>query len=136
MRNKTYLFVTFVLVLTLALAACGGGEEPSTGAGGADAKAGEELYAQTVIGAQPGCITCHSLEAGVVVVGPSMAGIAVRGGTTVDGQSLEEYLEASILNPDEYLVEGYAAGTMPQVWEDELTDQQVKNLVAYLQTLK
>ena len=119
------------------LAACGGGgEEPSTGTGGGDAKAGEALYAQTVIGSQPGCITCHSIEDGVVIVGPSMAGIAVRGATAVDGQTAAEYIEAAILTPDDYLVEGFAAGTMPQVWGDELTDQQVKDLVAYLETLK
>jgi len=114
MRNKTYLLVTLVLVLTLMLAACGGGgEEPSTGTGGGDAKVGEALYAQTVIGSQPGCITCHSIEDGVVIVGPSMAGIAVRGATAVDGQTAAEYIEAAILTPDDYLVEGFAAGTMP-----------------------
>ena len=86
--------------------------------------------------AQPGCITCHSLEKGVVIVGPSMAGIAVRGSTTVDGQTSAEYIRASILTPDGYLVEGFAAGTMPQVWDDELTEEQIQDLVAYLETLK
>ena len=65
-----------------------------------------------------------------------MAGIATRAGTTVDGESAAEYIEASILTPDGYLVEGFAAGTMPSVWGDELSDEQVQCLVAYLQTLK
>jgi hypothetical protein len=65
-----------------------------------------------------------------------MAGIATRGATTVDGADAAEYIESSILTPDGYLVEGFAAGTMPQVWEDELSDEQVQCLVAYLQTLK
>ena len=65
-----------------------------------------------------------------------MAGIATRGATTVDGESAAEYIEASILTPDGYLVEGFAAGTMPSVWGDELSDEQVQCLICYLQTLK
>jgi mono/diheme cytochrome c family protein len=135
MRNKTYLLLALVLVLSLMLAACGGGGEEASTAG-CDLAEAEALFNQTVIGSQPGCVTCHSLEAGVVLVGPSMAGIGVRAATAVDGQGAAEYIEASILTPDGYLVEGYAAGTMPQVWDDELTDEQVKCLVSYLETLK
>ena len=135
MRNKSYLLLALVMVLSLVLAACGGGGEQAS-TGGCDPAEGEALFNQTVIGSQPGCVTCHSLEEGVVLVGPSMAGIAVRAGTVVDGQNAAEYIEASILTPDGYLIEGYAAGTMPQVWGDELTSEQVQCLVSYLETLK
>jgi nitric oxide reductase subunit C len=135
MRKKTCLLLALVLVLSLILAACGGGGEQAS-SGGCDLAEAEALFNQTVIGSQPGCVTCHSLEEGVVLVGPSMAGIGVRAATVVDGQGAAEYIEASILTPDGYLVEGYSAGTMPQVWDDELTDEQVKCLVSYLETLK
>ena len=122
-KNLSLLFV-LLLALTVVLTACGGGGGETTDSA---AKAGEELFAQTVIGSQAGCITCHSLDAGVVIVGPSMDGVGNKG---------EDYLKESILDPDAKLVEGFPAGTMPQVWGDELTSEQVDQLVAYLLTLK
>lgn len=137
MRSKTLFLMALVMVLSLVLAACGGGgEEASTGAGGGDPKAGEALFAQSVIGSQPGCSTCHSLEVGVVIVGPSLAEIGHHAGEMVSGMSAEEYLRQSILEPDAVVEEGYAAGTMPKVWGDELTEQQVQDLIAYMLTLK
>lgn len=132
MKKNLSLILTLVFILSVVLIACGGSGEATDDT----ASAGEKLFAQTVTGAQAGCITCHSLDAGVVIVGPSMAGIAGRAGSTVAGQSAEDYLSESILNPDAYLVEGFPAGTMPQVWGDELTDEQVDQLVAYMLTLK
>jgi nitric oxide reductase subunit C len=135
MCNKLYLLVILVMVTSLLLAACGGGGEQAS-TGGCDLAQSEELFKQTVIGSQPGCGTCHSLEEGVVLVGPSLAGIGTRAATTVEGQSAAEYIETSIVNPDAYLAEGFAAGTMPSVWADELSDEQIKCLVSYLETLK
>lgn len=132
MMKKAYLFVALVVLFSLALSACGGG-----GGGGDDAaSAGKELFAQSVIGTQAGCSTCHSLEEGVVIVGPSMAGIGSRAATQVAGTNAEDYLRQSILEPDAHLVEGFPAGTMPQVWGDELTEEQISNLIAYMLTLK
>jgi cytochrome c oxidase subunit 2 len=122
-KNLSLLFV-LLLATTIVLTACGGGGGETTDSA---AKAGEELFAQTVIGSQAGCITCHSLDAGVVIVGPSMDGIGNKG---------EDYLKESILDPDAKLADGFPAGTMPQVWGDELTSEQVDQLVAYLLTLK
>lgn len=133
MKKRLSLLFVFVLVLSVVLTACGGGGGESTGDAAA---AGEKLFNQTVTGAQAGCTTCHSQDAGVVVVGPSMDGIAGRAGSTVSGMSAEDYLKESILDPDAYLVDGFPAGTMPQVWEDELTGEQVDQLVAFMLTLK
>ncbi|MFN2151777.1 MAG: c-type cytochrome [Anaerolineales bacterium] len=132
---KKHLSLLFVLMLALVVVvtACGGGGGETTDAA---AKAGKELFAQSVIGSQAGCSTCHSLEANVIIVGPSLAGIASRAGKTVSGESAEEYLRESILKPDAHLVEGFPAGTMPQVWGEVLTSEQVNDLIAYLMTLK
>jgi cytochrome c2 len=132
MPKKVNPLLILIMIATLVLTACGGG-------GGNDddkAKAGEELFKQTIIDTQAGCATCHSVEAGVVIVGPSMAGIAGRAGSTVSGMSAEEYLRQSILEPDSHLVEGFPSGTMPQVWSDVHSTDQVDQLVAYLMTLK
>jgi mono/diheme cytochrome c family protein len=129
-KNLSLLFV-LVLALSVLMAACGGG-----GTTDSAAKAGEKLFAQTVTGTQAGCITCHSLNADEVIVGPSMVGIGSRAGERVAGMSADDYIKESILNPDAYLVEDFPAGTMPQVWGDELSSEQVDQLIAYLLTLK
>ena len=53
-----------------------------------------------------------------------------------DNAKTQDYLRESILNPDTYTTEGFSAGVMPAALADELSDQQVADLVAYLLTLK
>jgi cytochrome c2 len=120
------------------LAACGGGGASQAPAGGAaggagDVAAGKALFAQQVIGANPGCITCHSLEAGKTLVGPSMAGIASRAGSAVSGQSAEQYLRQSLTEPDAFVAKGFTKGLMPK---PAINDKQVNDLIAYMLTLK
>jgi mono/diheme cytochrome c family protein len=122
--KKYFLLSALILTSALFLASCGGGGDTS----GDPVAAGEDLFAEVVIGTQAGCITCHSLDEGVVIVGPSMAGVGAR----LDEAAMRE----SILDPNAVLVEGFPADTMPPVWADELSDEQVDQLVAYLLTLK
>ena len=51
-------------------------------------------------------------------------------------KSAAEWLRETILLPDADVAEEFPANTMPQNYKDELTDQQVNGLVAYLLTLK
>lgn len=138
MRN-TMLLTIFVL-LSLVLAACGGGGSDATGEStGQDLVAqGEELYKGQTIGSasSPGCVTCHSLEEGVTLVGPSHAGVGARAGTLVAGMSAEEYLRESILDPNAHIVDGFSPGVMYQNYGNELTTEEVDALVAYLMTLR
>jgi mono/diheme cytochrome c family protein len=124
------LAIFLLLVLVISLAACGGGSDSGQGGatGGADAAAGEKLFNEKLIGTQPGCITCHSLEAGVTMVGPSLAGIGSR--------QDEAYIKQSINEPDAAVSEGFTAGVMPAALARELSEQQVEDLTAYLMTLK
>lgn len=142
MKSKVLMMALLALVM-VGLAACGGGGgDAAPESGGAapvgDASNGEKLFNQATIGpnSAPGCVTCHSLEEGVVVVGPSQAGLASRAATRVAGQSAEEYLRNSILNPNEYLVEGFAEGVMYQTYGAELSEAEIDDLVAYLLTLQ
>lgn len=141
--RKFWMIAVFVLGLTLALAACGGGgsDAPAdTGTSGpvGNAVRGERLYNQTVIGqaSAPGCITCHSLDAGVVLVGPSHAGVGTRAATYVAGMSAEEYLRQSIVEPDAHIVEGFTPGVMYQNYGAELNEQEIADLVAFMLTLQ
>lgn len=97
-----------------------------------------------------GCGACHSLEPGVVLVGPSLAGIARRAeerladaayaGTARDA---EAYLRESIFQPSAFLAppadkHGTPAGVsfMPGIYADTLDPKVADELVAYLLTLR
>jgi hypothetical protein len=135
-----------VLVLLLGLAACGSNELPagadlpggeaSQAAGEGDPSAGKDLLIQSSIGTQAGCTTCHSLEPGVIGLGPSLANTGAEAASRVAGMSAAEYLRESVLTPEAYIVAGFGGGVMPSTYGDELTEQQVTDLVAFLLTLK
>jgi nitric oxide reductase subunit C len=117
-----------ILCAILLVACSGGGEQQA-------AQAGKSLFEQATIGNTAGCKTCHSLEADAIIVGPSLAGISARAGSTVPGLSAEDYLRQSILEPDAYVVENFPASVMPKVWSTELSEEQIDQLVAYLLTI-
>lgn len=91
-------------------------------------EAGKTLSAQ--------CTICHSTNGGVGI-GPSWKGlygskVELADGTTVIAD--EAYLIRSIKDPSAQTVKGFATGTMPQ-YGQVLTDQQIADLVAYIETL-
>jgi len=81
------------------------------------------------------CGTCHALVPDVVVVGPSLAGIASRAGTRVDGQSAEAYIRNSIIHPGDYIVDGFL-DVMQKNFGEVLTADQINDLIAFLMTLE
>jgi mono/diheme cytochrome c family protein len=123
--------VVSTLVLVVVLAACGGAAAPSGGAG--DAAAGKEVFANETA---PACGSCHSLKAGVTLVGPSLANIGAQAGSMEAGKSDEQYLRESITDPNAFVVEGFPANVMPTVYGSQLTSKQIDDLVAYLLSLK
>lgn len=142
MRKLTLMLVMFLL-FGFALTACGGGGEETADTGGdsgavGDAANGERLFNESIIVAAsaPGCITCHSLEPGVVIVGPSQSDVGARAATAIEGMSAEEYLRQSIVEPNAHLAEGYTADVMYQNFGEELTNSQINDLVAFMLTLK
>lgn len=81
------------------------------------------------------CATCHSLEPDVVIVGPSLAGVATRAASRVEGMSAEAYLRNSILNPGDFIVPGFP-NVMAQNLRDVLASNEIDDLVAFLMTLE
>jgi nitric oxide reductase subunit C len=104
---------------------------------------GEAVFKRT----PPACFGCHSLQQGVTLVGPSLAGLATRTAgllTSPDyngtAKTLEEYLRESIVNPNAYVVPGptFSAGgqsIMPPTGA-VLKPEEIEQLVAYLATFK
>ncbi len=89
---------------------------------GGDSAVGEVLFSN--------CSACHSTGEDTVV-GPGLAGVYDRAGTRTSLDA-EAYLVQSIREPSVYLVEGFAA-LMPAF--DQLSDQDIQDLIAYLKTL-
>lgn len=135
MSSRTLALGLACLALAAIMIGCGAPPTAQSAAAG-DAAAGEALFKQPTINSAPGCPVCHSTEPNQAGVGPSLAGVASRAGQRVAGQSAEDYLRQSILNPNAYIVRGYAPNGMYQDFGKVLTDKQVNDLVAYLMTLK
>jgi nitric oxide reductase subunit C len=152
MLKRTTVLVSLVLIiLILTLAACGGGAAKPAGSEGQPAAAtggnvdtGKKLFNEPVLksAGSPGCVTCHSLEKGKTLVGPSLAGIATEAAADVQkadykgtAKSGEEFLKESIVSPDVAITQGFQPGVMPKTYT-KLSAQEVNDLVAYLMTLK
>ena len=103
---------------------------------GGDPEAGRKLFLKGASGVNTGCPICHSLEPGVRLVGPSLAGVGMRATTRVAGVSAQEYLHQSIVDPDAYVVDGFAKGQMLRDSAQRLTEEQIQDLVAFLMTLR
>ncbi len=85
--------------------------------------------------AQNGCPACHSVD-GTVLTGPTWRGLYGSNVEFSDGSSAvadELYLTEFIADPSAKVVQGYLAGVMPQYG---LTETQIRDIVAYLATLK
>lgn len=84
---------------------------------------------------QYGCNTCHQLnDAGSLAMGsgPSLNGLGNRAANYAGYNSAEDYIMTSIINPNAFIVDGYAAGLMPQNFADQMTPDELDLLVAYL----
>ena len=113
-----------------------------------DATHGADLFAQKVklaSGTNAPCTACHSLVPGEVKTGPSLAGVASRAGSREPGKSVEDYLRESIQQPSAYIVSDDPAhnfkGTngkslMPDGLANQMSPQDLADLIAYLLTLK
>ena len=112
------------------------GTDVNTALPAGDATRGDTLFHGKGDGGKYPCSACHSLTAGQTLVGPSLAGIATRGATTLAGYSAEQYVHESIVLPDAYVVEGFNPGIMPQTFGAQMTKQELADLVAFLMTQK
>jgi nitric oxide reductase subunit C len=81
------------------------------------------------------CSTCHSVEPDVVIVGPSLAGIATRAASRVAGQSAEQYIRNSILDPSAFIVPGFP-DAMARNLGAALNGDQINQIITFLMTLE
>jgi nitric oxide reductase subunit C len=96
----------------------------------------------------PACHACHSTAPGVNMAGPSLAGLAARARETLESPEyageatdVEGYIRESIVSPSAHLTPGamYSANGvsfMPNNYGEDLSQEQLDQLVAYLATLR
>jgi len=101
----------------------------------ADASVGEELFTTFQADAGFACSTCHRPDSEERLIGPGLLNIGARAETRVDGQTAYEYVFTSIVNPDDYLVEGFQSDLMPENWEEIYSEEEINHIIAYLFTL-
>jgi cytochrome c2 len=91
------------------------------------------------------CASCHNLEFDdqESISAPGFKGLADRAATRVPGQSAEEYLRESIVDPGAYIVQGSVEGDwqghsgsrgMPTNYGETLSEQDINDLIAFMLT--
>lgn len=84
-----------------------------------------------------GCTACHSSD-GARLVGPSWKGLYGSSPELADGRTVvadDAYLDESILDPNTQIVSGYPGSVMPQ-YRGRLSDEELRDIVAYIRSLK
>ena len=119
------------------------GTKPPEAASADPVALGEALFRRS----PPACFSCHSLQQDVVLVGPSLAGLATRAASIVSSADYKggakapaDYIRESIVNPHAYVVPGqtFSVGgqsIMPP-YDTALKPEEIDQLVAYLATFK
>jgi hypothetical protein len=92
-----------------------------------NAGVGEKLFSTK------GCLGCHSTEKGVRMVGPSFYGLWLRAGAAKPPLSARAYLYESMVLPNAYVPEGYQPNIMKQSLREDLTLQDMADLLAWIE---
>lgn len=116
------------MIGALSLAGCGGSDEPEPEAAAAprsDAALGKRLFTEKE------CVGCHTLSvlANESPRGPNLDRLPEYARRA--GEPLEAFIRESIVDPDAYVEQGFAAGRMPPNF-GELPMAQIDALVRFL----
>ncbi len=90
-------------------------------------KKGETLFTVS------GCIGCHAQEKDKKLVGPSFYGVYTRAAERKPGYSAKAYIYESIVNPNEFVVQGFQPNLMTQTFAKSLNQQNMADLLAWIE---
>lgn len=113
-------------------------EQAAAGAEAVPAELSELARKGAELAASLGCTACHNVTGQEGGLGPTWKGlfgaiVELTDGTTTVAD--EAYLRRAILEPNAQVVAGYPSNVMPQTYKDQLTEEQLKALVAYIESL-
>ena len=94
-----------------------------------DAGMGESLFVSKT------CSGCHYVDRPDPLVGPSLQGIYEQAPSRKIGYSAEDYIVESIRQPAVYLVDGFS-NLMTAFSRDQISDEELQHLLAYLETVQ
>lgn len=83
-----------------------------------------------------GCVQCHTPD-GTTASGPTWKGLAGSVRPLTNGEEVvadDAYLFNSVVDPTSQVVEGYES-LMPTFYEDQLTVDEIEDLVEYIKSL-
>ena len=148
--NRLWLGTVLVGVLfaTLGLAACGDSPDlpaaPTSSAAAsvttvptAGLTTAVDIQQGQMLVEANGCLACHSVD-GSDGVGPTWMGLFGKEEALADGGSVvvdEDYLRASIIDPDAQITEGFQAGLMPRTFAESLSAGDIEAIVAFIRSL-
>lgn len=120
--------ILIAITLTFFLAACNA--QPPSAISIAELPEGDPVRGAAVYSedSQPLCTSCHIEEA---TGAPTLENYAQEAGSRVEGQSAYEYTFYAIAEPWQHIAEGYG-DAMPYSYDDDLSPQQIADLIAYL----
>lgn len=80
------------------------------------------------------CASCHTFQPANATgtVGPDLDNLAADASKYGGGQSPEDYVKESIVDPNKVVVSGFPKGVMPSTFGSSLTPDQIDALVKYL----
>jgi len=99
-----------------------------------DPARGRQVFMDEFDQLENACSACHLVDSSDRLIGPGLSGLYARAATRVAGQDAETYVINSIRNPEVFLVEGFTT-RMPAFDETMLDDRDLRDLLAYLETL-
>lgn len=120
----------------LLMACSAGAAAPAPAPSPTRALTAAQARGREMFGGKGRCATCHALEPGKVIVGPSLAGVGDWAAHRRANQTAADYIEESILNPDAYKAPGFETAQMDMSLAKNLTNDEVNDIVQYLLTMK
>lgn len=102
-----------------------------------DPARGDALYngrERTQVRSRLGCASCHAGGAQAPATEGTGSRLEAERLTLPQfaGYTVDQYLVESIVNPGAYVVDGYAAGVMPAEYGNQLSIQDIADIIAYL----
>jgi mono/diheme cytochrome c family protein len=128
------LFVIIAIAIPMVVIAAS-----LTSGGGATASPGTTapLLPGEEVAASAGCLACHTTD-GNESVGPTWLGLAGSERELASGETVtadDAYLNESIVDPNAKIVAGFGPDLMPKTYGDSLTQDEIADIIEYINSL-